>query len=415
MDLTTGKTLWTMTYSNPPTYPELSQDEECDVAVLGAGEAGAICSWYLSKAGFHCMVVDKRQVGRGSTQANTGLVQFMNDMPLHKLIEIHGREKAVRFYRLCQQAVSDLSDLVLQIPYPTEYAAKDSLYFASSSKDVKCLEEEYRCLIAEKFPVEFLSRVEIETRFPFSKPAALWTGGDAQINPYRLTHSIFQHLESRGTRIFENTEIVNLKIERGSPVLYSSQGHRIRCKYVIFASGYETEERWQTSGTKLQTTYTIATEPATDFSGWLNRCLIWETKRPYLYLRTTADNRILVGGLDENTIRNPERDKVLLEKVTQLKSNLGQLFPEYTQIGVACQWSGVFATSKDGMPFIGRHPQLQNCFYALGYGGNGTVYYTMAGKILTQLLMDGSHPDEDLFDARRFQLLYQLAEKIGLH
>jgi hypothetical protein len=32
---------------------------------------------------------------------------------------------------------------------------------------------------------------------------------------------------------------------------------------------------------------------------WPDEAMIWETMKPYLYIRTTKDNRIIAGGLDE--------------------------------------------------------------------------------------------------------------------
>ena len=42
--------------------------------------------------------------------------------------------------------------------------------------------------------------------------------------------------------------------------------------------------------------------------------LIWETARPYIYMRTTVDNRIIIGGLDEDTNIAQERDSKLIHK-----------------------------------------------------------------------------------------------------
>ncbi|MCY0889297.1 MAG: FAD-binding oxidoreductase [Alicyclobacillaceae bacterium] len=401
MDLTTGKLLWLDAYPNHKHYPSLEEDLDCDVAVVGAGEAGAICSWYLHHAGLNVVLVDKRPVGCGSSSANTGLVQYANDTSLCQLIERHGEEKAVRFYRLCQSAIDELEQITFQLPETTEWRRRESLYFASTKHDVHALEREYEALVHYGFPVQYLSPVEIRAHFPFEQPAALWTSNDAEMNPFRLTHAICSALESDGMKIYEDTNVVQVCESHHRPTLLTSQKRKIRARFVVFAVGYESEEQHHFPGSALQSTYAIATEPVSDLSDWHRRCLIWETARPYLYLRTTADNRIIVGGLDIPVADGPARDKKLLEKTDQLKQRLNSLFPRYKDARVEYRWAATFGNSLDGLPLIGRHPQHPCCYVALGYGGNGTVYYTIAAHIIRDSILNGTHPEDDLFAPTR--------------
>ncbi|MBX4373505.1 hypothetical protein K4G95_24970, partial [Mycobacterium tuberculosis] len=66
-----------------------------------------------------------------------------------------------------------------------EFREQKSLYYASSPEDTLKLEREYEALKKYGFPVEYLEPQEISSRFPFSKPAALVTSGDADVNPYK--------------------------------------------------------------------------------------------------------------------------------------------------------------------------------------------------------------------------------------
>src|SRR5258706_378606 len=59
--------------------------------------------------------------------------------------------------------------------------------------------------------------------------------------------------------------------------------------------------------------------PAPFPGGPADRCLIWDTADPYLYLRTTADHRAIIGGGDE-PFRDPTaRDRLLAAKTRALK------------------------------------------------------------------------------------------------
>ena len=103
--------------------------------------------------------------------------------------------------------------------------------------------------------------------------------------------------------------------------------HSISANIVIFATGYEGMEIRKEKKASFVSTYTVTTNPSNDFSTWYNRTLIWETARPYLYMRTTFDNRIIIGGLDENTTNPDVRDSKLIHKRDMLIEELHKMFP----------------------------------------------------------------------------------------
>lgn len=70
------------------------------------------------------------------------------------------------------------------------------------------------------------------------------------------------------------------------------------------------------------------TKPLDHLPKWHERSLIWETARPYLYFRTTPDNRIIAGGKDEPLTDPERRDIRVLSQGQRLLEELEALFPE---------------------------------------------------------------------------------------
>jgi glycine/D-amino acid oxidase-like deaminating enzyme len=401
MNLKTGTLFWLTTLHAPPSYPTLQNDATCDVLVIGGGEAGALCSYYLSEHGVDTILVEKRKVGLGSTSGNTGMLQYSNDTLMYQLAETLGVDAAVRFYKLCLKAIDDLELITDSLEDKAEFQRRHSLYFASNAQDVKKLEAEYSLQKQHGFPVEYLTRSQIAERFPFEKDAALYSSADAQFSPYRFAHGIIGNLAKKGVRVFEDTEVVSIHHENGMHVFHTANGSVIRAKKAVFATGYETQDRQTTPGTVIGSSYAIATEPLQAFPGYERRELIWETQRPYLYMRTTADNRILIGGLDETVADGTKRDNQLPHKAEQLRQELGQLFPQLADVKVEFMWTAALFSTSDGLPFIGEHPRHPGCYYALGYGGNGSLYSTIAGGIIKDLILYGQHPDAAMFNPGR--------------
>ncbi|KQL49374.1 amino acid oxidase [Brevibacillus choshinensis] len=400
MNLVTGKLYWPETLPNPTRYPELSADMMCDVVIVGGGEAGALCAYYLMQHDVDIVLVDKRQIAQGSSSANTGLLQFANDKSLTSCMHSFGEEKGVRFYQLCKQAVDQLEGISQSIGIFPDYRRRDCLYYASQTDDIKALQLEYQNLKKHGFPVRYLEQTEVEKRFSFSKSGAIYSTGDAEINPYKLANGIIEDATRKGTRVFNHTEIVNYKVEAGDTVILTKKGNRIRCKRVVFATGYETQTMKRNPNAILSTSSAIVTNPVEAFLGWPGTCLIWETARPYLYIRTSWEGRIIVGGLDEPNVEPQKRDASLLGKRDQLLKKVQELFPQIP-LQADYYWSGTFAGTHDGLPIFGEQDGYPNCLFSLGYGGNGTVYATIGGQIIADMILKGSHPDAELFSFQR--------------
>jgi hypothetical protein len=100
MDLKSGRPFWPIKNGPLGHYFPLDPDVDCEVAIVGAGITGALVAYYLIKEGVHTVIVDRREVGTGSTSATTGLLQYEVDTPLFELIGRVGEKKAVRSYHV---------------------------------------------------------------------------------------------------------------------------------------------------------------------------------------------------------------------------------------------------------------------------------------------------------------------------
>jgi glycine/D-amino acid oxidase-like deaminating enzyme len=134
--------------------------------------------------------------------------------------------------------------------------------------------------------------------------------------------------------------------------------------------------------------------------GWAERCLIWETSRPYCYLRTTASNRVVIGGEDSRFSTRHQSARVLGAKRDRLMTRLRRMFPS---LGVepAYVWGGVFAETRDSLPFIGSRDGETRASYALGYGANGITFAVMAAGILRDAYLGRANRDARLFSFDR--------------
>ncbi len=124
--------------------------------------------------------------------------------------------------------------------------------------------------------------------------------------------------------------------------------------------------------------------------------MIWETARPYCYLRATSDERILIGGKDSKFATDHRQDRLVKNKTRQLERRLKRMFPE-TETETAYAWAGTFGMTSDGLAYIGRSPEWTNAYFALGYGGNGITMSVIAADLIVDDYLGRVNPDARIF------------------
>ncbi len=397
MDLKSGYPFWLVQDGLLQIYPKLNGDTQCNVVVVGAGITGALVAHHLVAAGLNTVVIDRRDAGWGSTAASTALLQYELDILLADLSKMHGPDRAARAYLACRDAIDKLECIAHEVPGAFGFERKKSLYLASGRRDHEALRTEFGLRRAIGIEVDWLEADDIAARFPFRRPAALLSHNAAQVDPYAFTHALLRNGVRRGLRVFDRTAVAQIESTRRGITVVTPEKHRVRAHSVVFATGYETQCFLKPIVARLVSTYALASEPAVGLEGWgEDECVIWEHAHPYLYLRTTADGRVIVGGEDES-FRDPDhRDRLLPRKTKALAKRFRAMFPAI-ELNVAFAWAGTFGETEDGLAYIGPHAAWPNAYFALGYGGNGITFGLIAAEIIRDAVLGRPNEQADLF------------------
>lgn len=397
MDLHSGLPYWIIKNKLYNYYNPLKTNYKTDVVIIGSGITGSLVAHELCKAGINCAVIDKRNVATGSTAASTAQLQYEIDIPLTVMSDMVGEEKASLAYRASLKSIKDVGKALKEAKVDAEFKNVSSLWLASFKKDLKLLEQEF--LIREKYniPVEYLDEKELFQKHNINGGGALKNHEAAQMDCYAAATGLLEfNMKKKQLDIFSPVEIVKWKELKTGYELLTSDDKIIKCKYVVIAAGFESGQFLPKKVMDLVSTYALISKPVDESLLWPERSLIWETKVPYFYMRTTNDNRMIIGGEDEEFQDPVKRDSLLRNKILKLEKQFSRIYPEIP-FETDMAWCGTFSSTRDGLPYIGTWPGKDRMFFALGYGGNGITFSMIAAQIIANKLVGIEDERESVF------------------
>lgn len=401
MDLKSGYPYWAVRNGLMHAFPALDQDLQCEVAVIGGGVSGALIADELAAHGHEVVVIEQRDIGWGSTAASTALLQYEIDTHMIDLSERYGEDAAALAYRACGEAVLALRQRASGLG-GVDFARADSVYCASKQRHVYALKHELALRRRHGFEVRWLNAADLHERYGLHAPGAILSRLAARVDPYRMTYRLLMRLVRRGVRVHDRSEIAAIEPGARSVLLRTAQGQSIRAAQVVLAIGYAGQRWLRQRVARNRSSYAFVTDPMpAGESRGLDRTLVWESARPYLYLRGTGDGRIMVGGEDDAVDIPARRDARLGKKTRRLVKQVSQRFPGLELVPTFA-WAGTFAETDDGLPYFGPHAQYgPRVHFAMAYGGNGITYSEIGAGLLRALIERRRHPLAALFSFER--------------
>lgn len=401
MDLKSGYPYWAIKNGLMHAFPRLKEDLRCDVAVVGGGITAALIANELAAHGHDVAVLEQRDIGWGSSAASTALLQYEIDTHLIDLTRQYGEDDAVLAYRACAQAIPMLGDIARDVR-DVDFARMDSLYYASKQRHVATLQAEMEARRKHGLDVEWVSGDALRDQYGIKAPGAILSSLGARVDPYRLTYRLMARLQRGGAGVYDRTRVEHIEATQRSVTLRTSDGVTVRAGHVVMAAGYASQHWLDKSVARNRSSYAFITDPLEpERLGALADTMVWESARPYLYLRSTGDRRLLVGGEDDSIDIPGRRDRRVDKKARTLVKQVEKAIPGL-ELTPAFAWGGTFAETADGLPFFGPHPQHGNRVqFAMAYGGNGITYSMIGAGILRAQIERKAHPLKSLFGFER--------------
>ena len=397
MDLKSNEPFWLVKNGILNSYPSLKEPVECEVLVIGGGITGSLIAHQMVKDGYETVLIDRREIGNGSTSATTSMLQYEIDVPLYELIDQIGEVGAVKAYKACSKSIDDLDKITQELNSEAGFERKESLYYASKKKDVSWLKKEFEARKNAGFNIKWIEKEEILERYEFENTfGGILSSQGASVDAFHLAHELLAFNSKKGLRVYDKTEMDSVEVKKGFNLVTTKTGQKIKAQKIIYAIGYESAHLIKEKFVDLKSTFAMVSEIDEKGSEKLNNTLFWNTSDPYLYMRTTSDGRVLIGGGDED-FRDPEkRDAMIDKKEKEILGDLKDLLPNY-HFYTDFTWAGTFGETKDGLPYIGEHKDFPNSYFVLGFGGNGITFSVTGMEMASAFMKNKNHPLTEYF------------------
>jgi glycine/D-amino acid oxidase-like deaminating enzyme/nitrite reductase/ring-hydroxylating ferredoxin subunit len=385
------QSIWAATAVMPQFSP-LEENTHVDVCIVGAGISGLTTGYLLARAGKRVALIDDGPIAGGMTQMTTAHLTNEIDDRYFELEKLHGREGARLAADSHTSAIDRIETIVRQEGIVCDFARLDGYLFLAEGDTRETLERELDAAHRAG-----LRAVELLARAPFTSfdtGPCLRFPNQGQFHPLRYLARLAEAIQHDGGRIFTDSHAD--QIEGGVPALVHVGRHVLTADAAVVATNVPVNDRVAIH-TK-QAPYMTYVIGARVRRGSVPRVLSWDTGDPYHYIRT-YDDWLIVGGEDHKTGQASDTP----ERYARLEAWARRRFP--TMGAVEFTWGGQVMETQDYLAFIGRNPaDHDNIFVATGDSGMGITHGTIAGMLLSDLILGRANPWEGLYDPSRVTL-----------
>lgn len=389
-----------MATSIRPEFSPLTVNMHADVCIVGAGMAGLSTAYMLTRAGKSVVVLDDGPIVSGETERTTAhLVNALDDR-FFELERLHGEDGARLAAESHSAAIDTIERLVREERIDCDFERVDGYLFNGPDQPADLLDRELAATHrAGLVDVAMVDRAPLAT---FNTGRALHFPRQGQFHPLKYLAALAGAVVRGGGRIFSHTHAA--KIHGGkSAHVETSDNLKVACGAIVVATNTPVNDRLAVH-TK-QAAYRTYVIGAVVPGGSLPKVLYWDTADPYHYVRLQAaptngiagnDDILIVGGEDHKTGQAEDTER----RFAALESWTRERFP---MIGaIRFRWSGQVMEPVDALAFIGRNPMdHDNVFVVTGDSGNGMTHGTIAGLLLTDLIVGRENPWTKLYSPSR--------------
>jgi len=375
----------------------LTANEQCDVAVVGAGIAGLSTAYELARHGRSVVVIDRGEIGTGMTARTTAHLATELDDFYSELISVRGEDEARIYHDSQVAAVNRIEAICRDEGIDCQFRRLDAFLIPTEEGPIEDLQEEYDACHKIGVDVQWSDQAPIPG---LESGRCLRFANQARFHPTRYLAGLARAIVSRGGRIYSNSAYLDHEEADDAVLLKIDGGATIRTRAAVFATNSPVNATVAVH-TKQEPyrTYVIAgAVPKRSVPD----VLLWDTYEAYHYVRIQeldeGRDLLIVGGEDHRSGEADDMDK----RFTRLSEWTRKRYPSFGKAEFS--WSGQVLEPIDFMPFSGLSPGSDNVYVHTGDSGQGITNGVAGSLTITALILGEGSRFADLLSPNRKSL-----------
>ena len=373
--------------------PALDGDLDVDVAIVGAGFTGLWTAYYVQAAdpSLRIALLEKEIAGFGASGRNGGWCSALYPVSARTLAAEHGRDAAVAQYAAMRGSVDEVVRVAADERIAADIARGGTVVLARSDVQLQRAADEAAEAHEYELGSTLLDAEEARKRLAATDVVGgTYTPHCAAIQPAKLARGLATLVADRGATIFEHTPVVAIE-----PHAARTPTGTVRAQHIVRATeGYTPSLAGERRTIAPVYSLIIATEPLSDATwdaiGLRERETFTDFRHLIIYGQRSADGRMVFGGRGAPyhyaSRIHPDYDRVPAV-FAALHSELVELFPALGDVRITHRWGGPLGIARDWHASVGLD-RSTGLAWAGGYVGDGVATTNLAGRTLTDLLLD---------------------------
>lgn len=397
-------------FSTCPTRHTVSAGlvRNADVLIIGGGIAGISMLYTLLNAGVtNVYLVEESTVGFHASGRSSGQLMFRGFKLFHEL----GNEVGSEYLHFISENNKRFIRGLRVAGFDTDLRDTGGLRLAVNKSELKKLELE-ASFVKRHYNLDcpLLSEREINSLIPQTKfVGAMFVPTEATFNPYKVVNGLRELVERKGARVLTNCQVTGVEDDTSGLAVSIRHKGIIRTKHVVYCTnGYVPELLPEFDSFMMPYRgQMVATDYLDESIARLLPVMSMSCNDCNEYFRL-YNGRLLIGGMrhavrgeQKNLVNDGEMSPSVFERLRDFVS--GNL-PFIQNVKFTHTWSGIMASTKDGLPLIGAVPNRSNQYILGGFNGYGFGHALFGSMIIKDLIRTGrsDHPGVQLFDPERF-------------